>query len=347
MVQNNKQNNESSSQCLVVMYHYVHDSLSGTHGGKFSVRGTSTSRIPGLSVSDFNTQIDDLCRTMEPIDWPTMYAWLDGRADIPRRSFLLSFDDGLAEHARIVLPILEEKSIRGLFFVPGSVLTKYKMLCAHAIHLLLATLGDQPLYESLREYLDEHSEPVKNGQPSVVDELDHYVNSLDDEALKMYHYETPTRAGLKYFLTMRLPLALRREAVDSLFEKHVGSSKRWAKRWYLGWDDMVDMYALGHTIGGHSFSHEPLNGLSTQECVEELCCSAELLNEGLGPDVRPVSYPYGRIPKEVQQVCKQSGFVHGFTTESRMLNRCDDVFLLPRVDTIHVKKFMSETMVCP
>lgn len=339
-------NDSSSSQCMVVMYHYVHDSLSELGKVNFSSIKSSTSRIPGLSPNDFRNQIDELCKTMEPIDWPTLYAWMDGRTEIPRHSFLLTFDDGLADHARIVLSILEEKSIRGLFFVPGTVLAKYNMLSAHAIHLLLATLGDQPLYESLRRYLIEHTELATSSKGSVVEELDHFVNSLDDEALKMYHYETPMRAGLKYFLTMKLSATLRSDAVEYLFEKYVGSSRRWAKRWYLGWDDLADMNALGHTIGGHGFTHEPLNSLSTQDCIQELRRSAELLKEGLGPDVRPMSYPYGRIPDEVQQVCKQAGIVHGFTTECRMLGRGDDVYLLPRVDTIQVKQFMSETMVC-
>ena len=43
---------------------------------------------------------------------------------------LLPDHDGLADHVRSVLPILEDIGVRGTFFVPGAVLAHRRMLCA-------------------------------------------------------------------------------------------------------------------------------------------------------------------------------------------------------------------------
>lgn len=327
---------QTSSQCMVVMYHYVHD-LGSIPGKNIS---SATNRIPGLSPKEFSEQIDELCSTMEPIDWPTLYGSMNGRSDLPPRSFLLTFDDGLADHAKIVLPILEEYNIRGVFFVPAAVLTHYQMLSSHATHLLLATLGTEPLYECIREQLSELSEK------KWVEDFVRGVDSPDEATSRMYHYESPIRAHIKYFLTMKMPVSLRQSVINSLFVKHVGSMSRWAKRWYLGWDDLVDIHALGHTIGGHSFAHEPLSHLTPDGCIKDLLRSAEVLNDGLGHDIRPMSYPYGCIPDDAPRMCKQAGFVHAFTTERRYLGKQDDPYLLPRVDTIQVKQLLSESIEC-
>lgn len=327
---------QASSHCMVVMYHYVHD-IGSISNKRIS---SATNRIPGLSPRDFNDQIDELCSTMEPIDWPRLYGSMNGRSDLPKRSFLLTFDDGLADHAKTVLPILEERNIRGVFFVPAAVLTHYQMLSAHAIHLLLATLGTDPLYEYIRAQLSKLSDQ------KWVEDFVRGLESPDEATSQMYHYENPTCAHIKYFLTMKMPVILRQSVISSLFSKHIGSMSRWAKRWYLSWDDLVDMHALGHTIGGHSFAHEPLSHLTTDLCMKDLLRSAEVLNEGLGHDIRPMSYPYGCIPDDALRMCLQAGYVHAFTTQLRYLCEYDDPYLLPRVDTIHVKQLLLENIEC-
>ena len=117
-------------RCLVVMYHYVHDTEPMTAEG-----------VKGLTSREFRLQLDRLCSAAEPIDWPALFAWSRGHGTLPQRCFLLTFDDGLADHARVVLPILQERGLRGTFFVPGAVLDSERLLPAHAIHLLLSTLG--------------------------------------------------------------------------------------------------------------------------------------------------------------------------------------------------------------
>ena len=77
-------------QCLAVMYHYVRDDEPLPRVSTPGNLGT----IHGLSSAEFTAQLDFLCRAMEPISWPALYAGLCGTRPLPHRCFLLTFDDG-------------------------------------------------------------------------------------------------------------------------------------------------------------------------------------------------------------------------------------------------------------
>ena len=306
------------------MYHYVHDREPMTSHG-----------VGGLTPKRFKHQLDRLCAVMTPTDWPSLYAWMQGRGDLPGRCFLLTFDDGLADHARFVLPILQERGLRGVFFVPASILTGQGMLSAHAIHLLLSTLGEERFREELYGYLHDHAGDAD------------WLAALDREAAeRTYHYESPSRAHLKYLLTMTLPIDVRQAAITALFERHVGSAARWGESWYLGWEDLVRMESRGHTIGGHGDTHEPQHRLNSEQCYRGTDRVATVLRAGLGADLRPFSYPYGSLSNESVSACREAGFAHAFTTQPDWITRRDDPYRLPRVDTIDVDDVLEKEFAC-
>ncbi len=312
-------------QCLSVMYHYVHDAAPNGCGD-----------VRGLSIAGFQRQLDQLCKSADPVDWPTVYAWRQGRGSIPDRSFLLTFDDGLADHAHVVGPILKKRGIKGVFFVPGDVLVLQRLLPAHAIHLLLASLGEERFEGLLTDWLTEHNHG------------DQWLTSCDTAAAaRMYHYETPARAKLKFLLTATLPIELRNSALEALFVEHVGSPTRWSRHWYLTWDDLVALEAQGHTIGGHGQCHEPYARLTDAQVRQDVRSIAAVLAGGLGPDLRPYSYPYGSYTDVARDACRKAGFAHAFTTERRWLDSDADPMLQPRVDTIHVDAQLVMEPTCP
>lgn len=317
---------------LAVMYHYVHDrDALPRPESPGSYRG-----VIGPTAGEFAAQLDELGRTREPIDWPMLYAWLNGRGSIPRRSFLLTFDDGLADHAKTVFPILEDRGLRGVFFVPGSVLTQQGLLCAHATHILLSRMDAERLLHELRDEL------ARLGADSqTLGLLDPEV-AQNSEAAELYHYESPPRAHLKYLLTMKLPIPLRDQALERVFRAKVGSPSRWARHWYVGWDDLVKMQACGHTVGGHGYAHNSYARLSPGKIRTDFLRSAATLRDGLGPDLRPFSFPYGGVPATEGVNLAGSGFAHAFTTVPAFVRPACDPLRIPRFDTIAVSAAVED-----
>ena len=317
------------------MYHYVHDrdplarpGSAGPYGG-----------VHSLGVDAFRRQLDALSRNLEPIDWPGYYAWTAGRATLPDRCFLLTFDDGLIDHAENVLPILEERGLRGVFFVPTCVLTTQAMLPAHQIHLLLSVLDGPELERELRRIL------TGRGEAPWCERLDAKA-CIAAPAEKMYHYETPALARLKYWLTMELPLDLCGAALNELFELHIGSVARWSRHWYLTWNDLARMQSLGHTIGGHGHAHLAYTRLSPVEVRLDIRRAGHILQEGFGPELRPLSFPYGSFSNSAVAACRDAGFVHAFTTQPRWVDGGCDPHRLPRIDAVNVDLALREPLAC-
>ncbi len=309
----------ASPKCLAVMYHYVRDRVTGPDR-----------EIKGVSEDGFRRQLDILCDTLTPIDWPTLVSWRMGRSELPGDSFLLTFDDGLSDHAEVVFPILEERGIRGVFFVSTGLLVEKRMNSAHQIHMLLCRMGAGTFCREVREWLRRK-------------ELSHLADSVEGtlETLRAYSYETPERAEIKHLLTQVLPLEIGRQLVNDLFEMHVGDQVAFAEEWYLGWDDLKRMEDAGHTVGGHGDEHHPYRRMSAMEQARDMNRCAMNLREVLGDKPRPFSYPYGDADGDVARRCAFAGFVNGFTTRQGWVRATDDAHSLSRVDTIHVDALLE------
>lgn len=311
-------------RCLIVMYHYIHD-----------VEPITSHGLHGLTRREFHCQLEALLQDMEPIDWPQLYAATEGRGQLPERCFLLTFDDGLADHRDHVLPVLQDLGLRGTFFVPGRPLTANRMLPAHAVHLLLATMGPDAFRRKLLEAL---SRRIGGRDPMET------MNKEKAEAV--YYYEPKEVAHVKYLITYELPIDIRNEAIEQLFADHVGSNTRWSKQWYLGWDDLINMQSMGHTIGGHGYHHESYGRIDKAERQTDLKRIHDMLEEGLGSDLRPFSYPYGGFNEDVAADCRAAGFPHAFTTVKEWATAKANPMQIPRIDTIDVELVLQEERLC-
>jgi len=306
------------------MYHYVRPRPIEPNDG-----------IRGLTVAAFSDQLACLCRQLEPITWAEFCSWKDGRGTIPRNSFLVTFDDGLSDHFFTVLPTLEAFGISGTFFVPGAVLESPTILPAHRIHLLLRALNTDGLMREIGK------------ETNLLDEACASPSLAAGEAVpQMYSYEKAPLARLKYALTMVLPIDARNQLLKTLFAKHVGDEESWSRHWYMGWNHLVRMQSLGHTIGGHGFSHEPLTRLTPAQRDADLRKSFAILEEGLGRAPRPFSYPYGCVDQSTAASCSRSGFHLAYTTLGEWCLATHDAFGSPRVDTIHIDAALKEVQPC-
>ncbi|MGB0714870.1 MAG: polysaccharide deacetylase family protein [Phycisphaerae bacterium] len=315
--------NNVSSRCLVVMYHYVRHERTPTGEG-----------IHAITPDQLRSQVQELITDFTPINWPDLVGWLAGRHHFSNDTVLFTFDDGLKDHLRFAAPVLEEFGIQGIFFVPGIVLLEPVMLTAHATHLLIGALGMQAFVQRLKDRMTEFPH------------LPELQEAEKETAVKVYHYEEREAAIIKYLLNFKLEPAASRQLIESLFVEEIGAVADWSRKTYLNWEDLVRLQGRGHTIGGHGFLHDPYTTFDQQQRDSDLRRSSDVLQEGLGPAVRPFSYPFGQVDEETAEVCRRAGFVHGFTTQRDWTSLQSPSMLLPRVDTIHVTPFLKDSTLC-
>lgn len=315
---------EGNAGFVAVMYHYVRDRFDGP-----------AARIRGLSRAALAEQLDELCRSLEPMRWEDALRSERLPQGALRRSFLLTFDDGLSDHFDVVAPVLEERGLRGVFFVPARAVAERRMLPAHQLHLLLAQLGAEALQTRVERWLRDRAPDCGDLAPAerVV-------------AATTYGYEAPALAALKYRIHYALPVQLRNRMLDELFAAEFGEDSPWAERWYLTAAQAVELERRGHAVGGHGYSHDPLHRMTPARQRSDIERCAQWLDEVLGHKARPFSYPFGGFDKGVAKCCAELGFAGAFTTQPGW-NEAEQLrYEFRRVDTIHLTAFLREEVPC-
>src|SRR5579875_1857941 len=91
---------------------------------------------------------------------------------------VLTFDDGLKDHYQYVLPVLVERGLWGIFYVPTMFYQHHQFLDVHKIHLLLGKYKGQAVYAQLRLLIND--DMLTHGHVKEFKELT-YSNQVNDD----------------------------------------------------------------------------------------------------------------------------------------------------------------------
>lgn len=299
------------------MYHYVRDA------GKTPFPG-----IKALSIADFERQLDLLAEGHDIIDYPRFLSWRAGEWEGKRPLALLTFDDGVVDHAETVLPILQRRGISGVFFLCGLALRENpKLLAVHAIHFLLARLGGEALCAAVESALAERGETPPPSAPP-------------EEGT--YRYDAGSDASIKRLLNYELPYDTVDAVLSHLVAQHLGDPAAFARELYLSAAMIRAMIAAGMTFGWHTQRHRILSRLTPLEQEAELLGGVAAIRSLTGQKCVPFSYPFGH--RQTYNVCtldllRREGYAGAFTTTRAKVERTSALHELPRMDTKDLSPF--------
>lgn len=289
-----------------VMYHYV--------------RPIEDSALRYLSIEDFEKQLDWLKASvgdfMTEIDWED--AKQGGRCD----GVLLTFDDGLKDHIRYVLPVLQKRGLFAIFFVNTAPLISKQMLAVHLTHRLLSVGKSHEMLEFFKQQL-----PI-----SIWSKLNSGV------AAKAYtkHSDLDVNISIKKIVNylykdFNLPEVLSVAAEKFLFN----SLTEVSKSWYLSVQDINLIADAGMKIGSHTSTHRLLSQLSNDEIFNELSESKIVLESILDRKIDEFCYPYGgahSYNRIVHEYLEKLGYSVAHDVAPRKISKKDikNKYALPR-----------------
>ncbi len=249
------------------------------------------------------------------------------KKNVPKKSIMLTFDDGFKDHYSYVFPQLKKLSIQGLFFPPAEPIEKKIVLEVHKIQFILACCENKQdiinlIFAMIKQYKNEYE---------LRDSKEYFL-----ELAAYDRFDTKEVVFIKRILQRDLPKKLRTEIINCLFEKFVTSDeKTFALELYLSLDEIKEMRESEMYFGSHAYSHEWLGRLSTQQIQLEIERSLKFYSNFIGKTNDIIMcYPYGNYNADVINQLKNKGFKAGLTTEvgDAILNR-DNAFTLKRLDT--------------
>lgn len=94
------------------------------------------------NVKTFRAELDFILRHYSPISLRDLLDHLGGRAALPARAFMLSFDDGFREMYDIAAPILRQKGIPAVFFLNSGFIDNRQLCHLHKASLLAERVRD-------------------------------------------------------------------------------------------------------------------------------------------------------------------------------------------------------------
>jgi peptidoglycan/xylan/chitin deacetylase (PgdA/CDA1 family) len=265
---------------VTLMWHYIRDPGAEPHVGAGSV-----------DLATFDDQLDRIGRHRTVVGWPEVVAALGGGRPLSPDAVLLTFDDGVVDHHRVVLPRLVTRRWSGIFFVtarrPGD-----RLSVGHRIHVLLA---------------DRTAAQVRD---AVVDRLE-----PADRRRFVAAERRERAAGVGPIDVLKRPL--QRDLADSagpilsaLIDERHGSESDVADTLHLSPDQVADLRAEGMSIGGHGRRHLWLDREPADRVRAEIADSAAFL----APEPRPwaFAYPYGAGHPLATAGLEAAGFAAAF-----------------------------------
>jgi peptidoglycan/xylan/chitin deacetylase (PgdA/CDA1 family) len=253
---------------------------------------------------------------------------------VPKRSVVLTFDDGYLDNLENGRPLLERYAIPATVFVASGYVASEGEFWWDAMERVLLTPGTLP--EAFAVEVDGELRSWElNGDATWTD--------ADAERYRGWRPYTPPRTKRQRLYQELREVAMRstpaersRVVVELLAWAGIPATARPKRRILdedglrrLAADDLIE-------IGGHSISHPELANLAVREQDQELRTSKDRLEQILGRKISALAYPHGSCNADTKRLAEEAGYAFACGTQRRSVQRDADRYELPRIGVRNV-----------
>lgn len=269
--------------------------------------------IVSASTAQFEEQMEFVGRHFVLLTFHNVLDYQRRGKPLPRRSLIVTFDDGYEDNYRNAFPILQKYNIPGTFFVATDYVGN----------------GDVFWFEKLAYWIKRTTQPELRLRTPPAPE---FSLSLQDrnhslERLRLHLMGLDNETRLQALL----------ETEEQLGVKIHPEDKRWVTT--MNWEQLKEMNMAGCEIGSHTQSHPVLSRLSPGKLNVELCASKRRIESETGAKVVSLAYPFGGrevFNNAVKEAAADAGYAFGISYLSGV-NQMDTM------DPFEVKRIHVET----
>jgi peptidoglycan/xylan/chitin deacetylase (PgdA/CDA1 family) len=248
-----------------VMYHYVRPNAEGLP------------YFPYLGLADFERQLDYFERHYGFVGHDAFKRWVEG-GPAPD-GVLLTFDDGLRDHAEFVLPSLQVRGLFGLFYVPSGPAATGSILDVHKVHLAVGKLGGQAVFDWLETNIPHVLAAARRDSGAE----SYYVAQTSDKATKL----------VKYLFNWKMEGAEKRVVLDALLQHAFKGRPPGWQEIYFDEEAIRKLSDAGMGVGPHGHTHGVTSKLSPEQQRDEINLSCAFVERAGGSRQWGYCYPFG------------------------------------------------------
>jgi peptidoglycan/xylan/chitin deacetylase (PgdA/CDA1 family) len=259
----------------VIAYHRVAE-----FGSNPAVDDRGISATP----SAFREQMQHIARYYRCVSMTEVLDAMEGKAVLPKRSVLITFDDGYSDFADNAWPVLKKLGMTATMFIPTA-------FPNHPEHVFWW----DKLYQAFSTTVCLRLEETPLGPMRLItrEEREHGLRALQN-----------------YFTTIGNNEAMR--WVDHVCAELGQTTTRGGG--VLSWEQLRQLANEGVTIGSHTRNHPIVTGLSPDEFREEIAGSQADLRREIGAALPVFCYPNGNHNDAAAAILKEEDIRLAFTT---------------------------------
>lgn len=293
----------ATNNVIVLAYHRVRDFDSETYTGDVEL----ISALP----EEFTWQVKHVRDHYSPITMEQLVDHYGTGKPLPPRPVLFTFDDGFADNALVVAPILEAAGVPGHIFIStGYVGTRNHFWFDWVVRAFCESKNDHIAVETIDREWQLSGLTLRARRAAAIEFL-RLIKKLPHEMALAVRNELESISGLS-----------QSTEADRLDRP-------------MTWEQIQDLKTKGISYGSHSVTHPILSQMSVASVTEELETSKRELEARLDDQCRTFAYPVGgkeECTDEILAAVAKAGYEVAFTYRHGVAPaQTDEPFLLKRV----------------
>jgi len=266
------------------------------------------------SESAFRAQMELLAREYHPVSLDQTVKHIRDGEDFPKRSVVVTFDDGYADNFEVAMPILNQFAVPATFYVTVDCVENKRL----------------PWPSRLRFAFRRTKQISWN---------DSKTDSKTDSNSKSWNLSSPLNREEAFLAACnsccQLSGAAQEEFVRRIEHELQTSLPAESGSLMMSYDQLQKLAGHGHIVGSHTMTHPNMAQLKEDDAQRELAESKQQLESRLGASIKHFSYPCPALsPHWSERTVEQSralGYETAVTTNSGLTRRGDRLLCLKRL----------------
>jgi len=239
------------------------------------------------------------------LDMQRVYDVLKRGIEFPKKSALITFDDGYKDNFTNAYPILIKHKIPAIFFLTSGNIDERELFWWDILRYAI-----KKIYAATK--MNDIILDIGGKKTFSVRNLVHMENYLKE-----------------------VPSSTRKAAIAKLIDDYsVDIQSELVEEQLLTWQEIREMADGGMDFGSHTVDHSILTRMPLEEAQWQISKSKEKIEEEIGKEIFSFAYPNG-TPKdynlEISDYLRRRGFIAAFATRPILYSTGNDAMTIGRI----------------
>ena len=258
------------------------------------------------STAVFRGQMELITRHFKAVTIEQVLSFLKGETELPKRSVVITFDDGYADNYHLARPILSNLGIPAVFYITVNCVERHTLPWLARLRFAFLTSDKQV-------WTDPHGgtwQMRSNGER---------VRAFD--------------LACEYMA--KLSGAPQDELLAAICGGLEAEAPNIPNTVMMTWDEVRGLAKQGYTVGSHTMNHPNMAWVKEEDARVEFCESKRLLERELNSGITHFSYPCPVLQPHWKgrtvDLSREAGYNTAVTTNGGIVRKNDDPLSLRRV----------------